>query len=163
MLHYYFKTKEKLYQKIISETLGMVMPIFASAMASTGTFLERAEHLVDTYINTILEHPEVPLLIMTEISQKRESFIAEIKKQATIFPAVQSFIGQMMIEMKAGTIREIPPVHLVLNILSMSVFPFMAKPMISTIFGVSDEQFETLMKERKPIIMAFIKGGLQVD
>jgi hypothetical protein len=59
-------------------------------------------------------------------------------------------------------IRSIPPMQLILNILGMSVFPFMAKPMISNIFGVSDSEFIVLMEERKTIIVDFIKHSLQV-
>ena len=162
MLHYYFRTKEKLYQEVINRTLGKVIPKFVNALSSDGSFFERAEYLVDTYIEVITENPEIPLFIISEISQNRELFIEEIKKQTTYFPAVESFIGQMMVEMKESKIKEIPPVHLMLNILGMTIFPFMAKPMIHTIFGVTDKQFGVLMKERKPIIMDFIKSTLEV-
>ena len=162
MLHYYFRSKEKLYQEVISRTLGKVIPKFVEALSGNGSFLERAEHLVDSYIKVITENPEIPLFIISELSQKRELFIDEIKKQTSYFPAIESFMMQMKSEMKEGKIREVPPVQLMLNILGMTIFPFIAKPMISTIFGVPDKQFAVLMKERKPIIMECINSALEV-
>lgn len=162
MLHYYYRSKEKLYQEVISQTLAEVVPKIASAMSSKGSFFQRIEHLVDTYVETIIEHPEMPLFVMSELSQKREGFIEVMKKQAIFFPAIQSFFEQMQKEVAAGKIRDIPPIHLLLNILGMTVFPFMAKPVISTIFNVPDEQFETLMKERKEIIIDFIINSLRI-
>jgi AcrR family transcriptional regulator len=162
MLHYYFRTKEKLYQEVIRRTLGKVVPKLVGALTGDGLFLERVEHLVDTYIKVITENPQIPLFIMSELSQNRELFINEVKRQTDYFPAIKSFTEQMMTEMKNGKIKEISPVHLMLNILGMTIFPFISKPMISTVFGVSDKQFGILMKERKPIIMEFIKSGLEV-
>jgi len=163
MLHYYFRSKEKLYQEVISYTLAEVLPRIASAMTAQGTFFERIEHLVSTYVETIIDHPEMPLFVMYELSQKREGFIIEMKKHAAFFPAIQSFFEQMNKEVEAGKIRDIPPIHLILNILGMTVFPFMAKPVISNIFDVPDEQFEILMKERKEIIIDFITNSLKLD
>ncbi len=162
MLHYYFRSKDKLYQEIISRTLGTIIPRIAGAMKSEGSFLERTEHLVDTYITTILEYPDIPVFIMTELAQKKESFIKEIRKYAGHFPAVQSFMGQMIIEAQAGKIKAFHPVHLLMNIIGMTVFPFMAKPVINTVLGVSDKQFIELMEERKSVIMEFVEGALLV-
>jgi len=162
MLHYYFRTKEKLYQEVIRRTLNKVIPRFVDALSGEGSFLERAEYLVDTYIEVISENPEIPLFIISELSQNSALFIGEIKRQPSYFPAIKSFMSQMETEMKEGKIREVPSVQLMLNILGMTIFPFIAKPMISTIFGVSDKQFAILMKERKPIIMECIKSALEV-
>jgi TetR/AcrR family transcriptional regulator len=163
LLHYYFRSKEKLYQEIVSRTLQKAIPRFISAMAMKGSFWEKTERLVDTYISTILENPDLPIFIMSELSQKKESFIEELKKQASDFKDVQSFIQLMLEEMAAGNIRNIPPAHLMLNIMGMTVFPFMAKPVFSTIFEISEEDFTELMEERKTVIMHFLKSALLVE
>ena len=85
MLHYYFRTKEKLYQEVISRTFSKVIPRFVDALSGKGSFLERAEYLVDTYIEVITENPEIPLFIMSELSQNSVLFINEIKKTNYIF------------------------------------------------------------------------------
>jgi len=163
MLHYYYRSKEKLYQEILGETLDQVVPIFAGALAHTGTFWEKLEKLVETYMEVLLAQPEIPSFMMSELSQKRERFVEELKKRGTFFPAVQSFLMVAMEEMEAGRIREIAPVHLFLNILGMTVFPFVAKPVFTTIMNVSESDFEVLMLQRKEVILNFLRAALKPD
>ncbi|GAB5552376.1 MAG: TetR/AcrR family transcriptional regulator [Saprospiraceae bacterium] len=161
LLHYYFRTKDQLYQEVLQQTINKVLPRLAKAMSTDGPFMERVEYLVHSYIDILIENPELPLFVMSELSQQKESFIQAIQKQAGYFPAIFSFIQQMNEEMESGQLRSIPPMQLILNILGMSVFPFMAKPMINNIFGVADGDFITLMEERKTIIVDFVKYSLQ--
>lgn len=163
MLHYYFRSKEKLYQEIIGLALDATIPKFAAAMEQEGQLMERVEHVVDIYISTLIEQPDIPIFIMHELSQKRERFVEELKRRARYFPAVQSFMVHMMAEMKAGKIREISPIHLFLNIMGMTVFPFIAKPVFCTVLEVSEQNFEQLMKERKAAIMDFVSAALKLD
>lgn len=163
MLHYYFRSKDKLYQKIIEQTLDMMLPRFAKSLGSEGTFSEKLERVVETYITTLMEHPEIPFFIMSEISQKRERFLEALKTRASFFPAVQSFLGTMMEDMAAGKIKQIPPIHLFLNIMGMTIFPFMAKPIFCTMMEVSEADFKKLMEERKTVILSFVNKALVVE
>jgi hypothetical protein len=99
---------------------------------------------------------------MSELSQKRERFIQEIKKQFGAVDAVKIFVLEMMREMEEGRIRTVPPFQLLLNLLSMCVFPFMANPIYCTIFEFSDSDFNALMEERKKFIVDFLRKALEV-
>ncbi|MBR9921366.1 MAG: TetR/AcrR family transcriptional regulator [Bacteroidetes bacterium] len=162
MLHYYYRSKQKLYQEVLDQALSEVVPRFAAAISTEGPFWTRVENFVDIYLETLLEHPEIPIFMMTELSQKREQFIEALKKRANLMPALQSFIAQMMAEMEAGNIREVPPMHLFLNIMGMTVFPFLAKPVFVNVFETGEPAFHELMKERKTVILDFLKRALAV-
>jgi TetR/AcrR family transcriptional regulator len=162
MLHYYFRSKEKLYHEIISQTLDTVIPNFAAALKTEGSFWEKAEKVVNTYIEMLIKNPDLPFFIMSELSQKRERFIEELKKRAQFFPAMQSFLRQIMVDIEEGKIRQVAPVHLLLNIMSMCVFPFIAKPVFCTVMELPEAEFEDLMKERVEAILDFLKHALKV-
>jgi AcrR family transcriptional regulator len=162
MLHYYFRSKEKLYHEIVIQTLDFLLPRLFKAFKQEGTLFERIEHIIDTYIETLIEQPDIPFFVMSELSQKRERFIEELKKRSQHYPPVKSFLAQVSQEMQAGKIKQINPIHLFLNLLSMTVFPFIVKPVFCTLFDFSDDTFEQLMLERKPIIMAFIKAAIEL-
>ncbi len=161
LLHYYFRSKDKLYKEVISQTLGKFIPEMAAALSSSGTFFERTEILVNTYIETITKNPELPLFIMSELTQNKAGFVAEMQKHASFFPAIFSFIQQMVTEMEAGKIRKIDPMQLMISILGMTIFPFMAKPVICKVFGKNEVQFDEMMFERKAFIVDFIKNALK--
>jgi AcrR family transcriptional regulator len=160
LVHYYFRSKEKLYHEITVRILDTIIPRFAQALTIDGTFWERVEAMVGSYVSLLQEQPDIPFFIMSEVSQKQERFIEELKKRSQYFPALQGFIILMHQEMEAGKIRTIPPIHLMLNIMGMTVFPFLAKPFLTTVFGVPEEDFSELMGERKEIIINFLKAAL---
>jgi AcrR family transcriptional regulator len=163
MVHYYFRSKEKLYSEIIGHTLDAILPKLSKAMSTPGTFWEKLDAIVSIYVKTLTDQPEIPFFVMSEISQKRERFVSELKKRSSFFPAVQSFLAQMHEEMEAGRMRIIPPFHLFLNIMGMTIFPYMSKPIFITVLDVGEAQFEELMKERKEVIINFIKHALIVE
>lgn len=160
LLHYYFRSKAKLYQEVIDTTLNTLFPPLAEAMGQSGTFAERLERIIDTYITTLMKHPDIPVFIISELSQRQESFIKKIKTRSEFFPAVQSFILQMSSEMEEGIIRKMEPLHLFLNIVGLIVFPFIAKPIFQTVLSVEEQEFEALMRERKNVVMTFIQSAL---
>jgi TetR/AcrR family transcriptional regulator len=163
LLHYYFRSKGKLYEEVIDASLHVLLPPLATAMGRTGTFDERLEGVIETYITTLLANPDIPVFIISELSQRQESLIVRMKAQSEFFPAAQSFILQMSIEMDEGKIRKMPPMHLLLNIVGLIVFPFIAKPIFQTIFDVDQSDFRNLMQERKAVVMEFIQNALIPD
>jgi AcrR family transcriptional regulator len=163
LVHYYFRTKEKLYLEIVKQVLDSMVPRVARAMSTEGDFWERVEAVVETYTSVLIKEPDTPFFIMSELSQQRERFVAELQKRAAFFPAIQQFLIKMQEAMATGEIKDIPPVHLMLNIISMTVFPFMAKPVFCTIFSFSESDFTNLMMERKAFIMSFLRGALAPD
>lgn len=163
LLHYYFRSKDKLYHEIIVKTLDKMVPRFAAAMAMEGTFWERLENLVHTYVGMLVAEPDIPFFIMSELAQEQDRFINELRQRAHYFPAAQGFVMSMHEEMVAGRIRTIPPLHLMLNIMSMTVFPFVAKPIFCTIFNFEEAAFNELMEERKSVIMNFLRAALKPD
>lgn len=163
LLHYYYRSKEKLYHEIIVRTLDKMIPRFAAAMEKEGDFWERLDNLVSSYLELLQAEPDLPIFVMSELSQEQERFISELRKRAHYFPAAHGFVMSMQEEMASGRIRSIPPLHLLLNIMSMTIFPFIAKPIFSTIFNFPQENFMALMAERKEVIMDFLRSALKPD
>ena len=161
MLHYYFRSKEMLFRVITIQTLEMMLPKFLSALQHEGTVIEKIENIVITYIETIRENPHIPLFIITELSQKRESFIVEVEKRAKNQPIVHAFFDQVTKEIEAGKIRDVPPMHLFLNVVSLSAFPFILQPVFTTVAGVSEAQYGAMMQERTVLVTDFIKNALR--
>ena len=162
MLHYYFRSKEKLYAEVVIQLLNTLIPRMSKAFDSEGSFYERLEIVIDAYIDLLAEQPDIPFFIMTEISQQQERFVNELKSRAAHFPAIKGFLAQMMKDMQDGLVKPMPPHHLFLNILGMTIFPFIVKPMFNTIFSYSDDSFKALMAERKTVILQFVKDALKV-
>jgi TetR/AcrR family transcriptional regulator len=161
LLHYYFRSKTKLYEEVIDATLNTLFPPLVKAMSHSGNFAERLRRIIDAYFSTLIDHPDIPIFILSEISQRQKSFIEKIKTRSELIPAIQSFIIQMSIEMEEGVIRKMAPIQLFLNIVGMIAFPFIAKPIFQTILDIKENDFEELMRERKEVVMEFIETALR--
>jgi hypothetical protein len=70
-------------------------------------------------------------------------------------------LEQIEKEIRNGTIKKINPVHLLLNLLSMTIFPFIARPMVTRNLKLSDLQFRKAMEERKKEIPKFIIDSIR--
>ncbi len=160
MLHYYFRSKDKLYRKVVGYTLGELVPKIAAVMGSQLPFWEKIELIVSTYIDLLTSRPNLPAFVMNELASKNEAFTNELKQHAAQFSSIQVFILQIHQEMEAGRIKNYNPMQLMLNVMGLTIFPFMAKPIFTTIFSVGDPHFESMMQERKVLIVEFLKSAL---
>lgn len=163
MLHYYFRNKEKLYREVVRYTLSSVIPVLSKAIEGKSEFWDRMDNLVGAHINILMDQPDIPIFILSELSQKQDVILEEIRTHNAYVGPLQSLLGQTMIEMQQGKLKQVNPMHLILNVMSMTVFPFVAKPIFSEVMGITDDNFKNLMKERKDIILRFIRATLEPD
>jgi hypothetical protein len=139
----------------------MIIPRLAEAIEYEGSVIEKLHKIVETYIDTIQQHPHMPTFMMMELAQSRADFVIEIKKTTQRFPNFQGLFLQIQREGQSGIIRQVNPFHLLLNTLALCVFPFIVKPIFTTVVGVPDQHFEKLMQERKEEVKSFIQHALR--
>jgi hypothetical protein len=73
------------------------------------------------------------------------------------------FVTSLQTEMQKGTIRQIEPVHVLMSLMSLCIFPFIGKPMFLTVSGMPPEHFETLMQSRKKVVADIILQMLKPE
>ncbi len=159
LLHYYFRSKEKLFETILTETMQSFLPRINAIFTSELPVEEKIAAFCSEYIDKMLDNPFIPLFVVNEINNQPDDFFKKIwggKK-----PDVGILVKQLEAAAKEKMIRPVSPVQLILNIMSMCVFPFVAKPMFQKVMGISDKQFRLLMEERKKEIPAFIMAALR--
>jgi len=160
MLHYYFRSKEQLFEKIMDTSIQLLAPQFLDAISGEGTVLEKIEKLVNRYIDNILLNPHIPLFVIHELSQGRTDFVDRFSSKLNMQEELQQFIVQIKSEQEAGIIRDFPPQHLILNVMSLIIFPFIARPIFSHFLKLPNEVYGQMMEERKHIVMDFIRQAL---
>lgn len=160
MLHYYYRSKDALFELVFSEAFDKMIGRMNEILEGQLSFQEMIRALVENYIQQIGENPYLPVFVMNELHQQPAEFLQRLK-QRRHFPNVARFLGAVQQASDAGKIRPVHPVQLMLSIISMCIFPFMARPMAQLVAGLSDEQFDRLMEERKREVVDFILAGLR--
>ena len=160
MLHYYFRSKEFLFERIMRESLEIMFPTLMMTIGGEGTVIEKAEALVDAYTHNIISNPHIPMFVMYELSRNRVDFMEKMKEKMEMIGQPKGFFNQILTEQEQGILKIIPPEQVLINIISLIVFPFLAKPMLKGIFHLSDEKYTDMMIGRKAITKVFLREAL---
>lgn len=161
MLHYYFRSKEKLFAVILKEAIGRLIPRVSEIFQGDEPLFVKIELFCDQYISTIQENPYIPLFIINELNRQPEKFIENI------WPgldqgALRKLTAQINDETNAGRIRPIEPFQLVVNMLALCIFPFIGKPILQHFSGMNDEEFNRMLEGRKRDAAEFIINSIRI-
>lgn len=160
LLHYYFRNKEKLFEVIFMEAAQKLFPKINEVFNADQPLFEKIERFCEEYITVIIENPYLPLFVLNEINQDPEYFLQKVWT-GNAKPNPGKFLEQMEKEIKKGTIKRISPLHLLMNMISMAIFPFVAKPMLQKNLGLDELQFQAAMEQRKKEIPKFIIDAIK--
>lgn len=153
LINYYFRSKEKLFDIVMMEQLQVFVHSVADMLDNHDTTLqEKISSLVAHYIDMLKENTGLPFFIMNEVNQNPQKLLTKIRmaRQDLYFiKQWEEFVASKK-ELKAN------PLHIFMNLMAMTVFPFVARPMISIKVGLTQEQFEALMDERKKLIPMWV-------
>lgn len=157
LLNYYFRSKEKLFEIVMLENLRQfVQGVFGIAHNEQTTWQQKVHGLVNYYIDMLLLQPDIPLFVMNEIRSNPEPLAKMIHANANLPGSV--LLKQLQDGIQKGEIIPVNPLHLIANIMGLTVFPFISAPMLKTVVGINDKQFAEMMKERKELVPQWIIG-----
>lgn len=163
MLHYYFRTKENLFDHVLDEKMRLLGESVLTAFGDPGLpFLERIREGMSRHFDFIAANPDLPRFIVNEVTSKPARYDAMRQK---IQPIIEMLVGSVQREMdelaERGEVERMDVRHLMLDILSLNIFPFVAYPIIRPLIEdvVADredfiarrkrENIETIMRRLK--------------
>lgn len=151
LLHYYYRSKEKLFNIIFDDMLTQFTDKIKSLLLSTDNIFELIDYFVDYYTDFLKKNPAMPIFLINEIYQNPERMKQRISEKG-LFPKPDLIFEKFRHQIEIGEIKEINPIYFVFNMLSMCVFPFIARPMIQTIFDIGDPIFDFIIEDRKTFV-----------
>jgi AcrR family transcriptional regulator len=159
MLHYCFKSKELLFKSIFMNAFGQLAPQINEIFNSQDTVFEKIKKFTHSYISFVILNPYLPQFIIQEMNNNPEFVMSFMNFENRPNPSI--LIAQIEKEIAEGIIQPIPPKQLLLDVFSMTVFPFAAQMMMKGILQISDFEFNTMMEERKTLIAAQIINAIK--
>ncbi|MFI5186612.1 MAG: TetR/AcrR family transcriptional regulator [Chitinophagales bacterium] len=159
MLHYYFRSKEKLFEKIFAELSQYFFPRLVMIFESHETLFKKIEMFVAEYIDQMSQTPYLPIFILNEVNRQPEAFLKRMMGNRR--PPVNKFFSSVELEIKKGTIKPVNPAQLLLNILSLCIFPFVARPMFQIVANIDKDLFNKILEQRKKEVPKFIIDAIR--
>jgi len=160
LLNYYYRSKEKLFDIIMMETMQSFMGTIIMVINDNDTSLQqKMELLAERYIDLFKVEPEIPLFVMIELRSNAKNLLEHIRPKEFLMQSV--FAKQFQQAIQDGKIPPQPFLHFMMNLMGMIIFPFVAAPMFKNIGELNDQQYLSVIEERKKMIPLWIKATMK--
>jgi AcrR family transcriptional regulator len=162
MINYYFRSKENLFATIFEEAFAVLFDRIFYLMDSDLPFFDLIRKWIYSYYDMLFEYPDLPIFVLNELAKKsyilNEKF--KLRDPNQLYVKLASRIHE---EEKKGTIEPVPVSDFLLNIISLSIFPFAAKPVITQFLNLSDTQYIDLIGKHKEYVADFVIRSIKVE
>ena len=165
MLHYYFRTKENLFQKVFQEKVQLIGNSFYQQLSDDLPFEEIIRKLIEFHFEFVRQNPKLMSFVINEVlvnKNNRRFFVDEMHpKVLKVLHRLEKLIND---EVSKGNIRQVKPHNLLINIASMNVMTFMMFPIVKDLVTEEKpEYFEHFFNERKESIVQFVLNALTIN
>jgi AcrR family transcriptional regulator len=162
MVSYYFRSKENLFDSIFEEAFSILMQKIFSILDSDLPFFDLIHKWVSSYYETLLEYPDLPIFVMTELAQNPDK-LSETFKLKSPYQLYAKLAIRINEEEKKGTIRIFSLPDFFLNVISLSVFPFIAKQVVVQFLNLSEKKYLELLDSHGAFVADFIIRAIRKD
>lgn len=160
MLNYYYRSKDKLFEAVFKEAVQDFFPQIFQMVNSDKPLFEKIEYFVDGYYSFLQKNMCIPGFIINELAQNPQRLKIFFVEQGIKPP--EKFIGQIKKAIEDKEIIDIEPMTLVLNMISLCVFPIISKPIVETVFNLNEEQYAMMIESRKKQVAQFIINAIKI-
>lgn len=160
MVNYYFHSKYNLFEIIFEEAFEGLQNRIFSTLTSDRPFFELIETIIDSYYEMLVRYPQIPIFILNEVNQNPERLSERIRVLGP-YDAFMRMSGRIKEEEEKGLIRETQPIDLLLNILSLCIFPFVFKDLGLNVANVTQEQYTAMIENHKNYVKQFVINALK--
>lgn len=162
MLFYYFSNKENLYRTVLGRVLAEIFSEigrFVTPQITPEAFLEKFPEI---YIRFIARHPDLPRILVFDLIHNPENICGVM---AALIAEKMSFQPLPFFELirrwhKQGLVSEADPLHFMMNIIALSIFSFIGKPMVEAISGIKVASDEDFYRKRIASVVHVLQRGM---
>jgi TetR/AcrR family transcriptional regulator len=160
LLHYYFRNKERLFEAVFKEAMEKFLPVLRELVESDVPPEQKIRSFVNGYMDVLLANPFLPAFIIHEMNQDAGR-IEKLFFEKGVAANARRFFRNIEAASAAGKMKVVDPRQLLINMVSLCVFPFAAKPIIIKIMGMSEPEFQKFIGQRKEIITKLILQSIK--
>lgn len=159
LLNYYFRSKEKLFDLIMMETMQGFFASMTGIFNDESTSLQqKVEIIADRYLTLLISEPDIPIFLLNELRNDPANLESKFNVKSMLVKSV--YFKQWKESMHAQKVQ-LHPLHFLVNLMGLVMFPFVARPMLNMIGDLKPNEFNHMMEERKKWIPKWIKAMLK--
>jgi AcrR family transcriptional regulator len=167
LLHYYFRSKERLSEAVFRRAATELLPRVVEVMSSESGLEEKVTRVVQLELDHLARTPYLPGYIISELTHQPErasqllSTMTGLKPEKVGVRIFSILRKQIDSRVRAGTMRPIAPEQFMVNLISLCIFPFAARPMLMALLGMDQRGFDRFTVRRRRDLAAFFLRALR--
>lgn len=143
LLNYYFRSKENLFRIIIEDKFKQLFGIITPILIDENVTLEeKIKTLVNHYTDLLLENEDLPIFVLNELK-------SNAKLMEHILQNVSSLTKNVIEAQLQEKDYTLSTPNFIVNVISLSLFPFVTKPLFISAGLLTEENFNDFVIERK--------------
>lgn len=166
LLHYYFRTKEKIFEIVFKEAFALLFKRLNKALSSQVDLFEKIRLIISSYVNTGAQYPQLASFITHELSVNTDfvfDILASYEGKESINNNYRLFFEEIRQLGESRGIKPVDPKVLLIDIMSLSLFPFVAKAFITGyLYENKKTGFNKMIKERTEHVYAMIVANISI-
>ena len=162
LLHYYYRTKEHLFNAVFEKIAGKMFEKFAPVFDRQLSLEEKISFFFREHILFLQKNPRLPIFLLNEMNRNPErirKFIRNLDIQKIWITLETQHKKEL--EQYNLTPENIP--QFMTTMVSISIFPFAAKTLISAILEKVGMNFNDYLEERKSYAADFVIRAIRKD
>lgn len=161
-LHYYFRTKDKMFQAVFGSIVSSVIPkVFEALTHREKSIAQRVEGIIDAYYTLFLENPRLPMFMLRELNRDSDLLIKTMQ-QLNVMDTARKALASVQEEMNNGKLKKVSLQIVFYNFYSLLTFPFLTNDISTKVFQNDDEDFLMMLSEWKQNIISQMENLLEV-
>ncbi|HEX2920835.1 MAG TPA: TetR/AcrR family transcriptional regulator [Bacteroidales bacterium] len=160
LLHYYFRTKDHLFDAVFSKVANKLIMKFNPIMDEKLTLEEKIRFFFTEHITFLQKNPRLPAFVLNEINHNPERILKFIIKM-DIHAYWKNILDQHKYELHKYNITEETLPQILTTIVSISIFPFAAKGVVETILNQMGVTFNEFLDKRKDFAAEFVINAIK--
>ncbi len=160
MLHYYYSTKEDLFQEVLQLSFGFFLQHAQSLFTGKGNLKTLIDQLIDLLYEVLTAKPGLASFMVNILNDTPELITGLPMIQEEKLPArLDELLDRAKREGQIST--ELSGEDLLINIYGLCVIPYLTAPLIKFKENRSDQEMQVFLQKRKGMIKAFVWNGIQ--
>ena len=161
MLHYYFRTKEQIFLKILDKNVNGMFRMLQTAMSPDLTVREILEEVVNLHYTFLSRHEKLPGLLF-EIAVNNPEMLLRYKAmfQETVDTEIRKHKERFEKEISSGKMNRIDWGQMLFLMMSMNASTFLLLPAIRNAVGMGPDTEKAFLDERRKEIIRTLNARL---
>lgn len=164
LLHYYFRSKQKLFRTIFKRELQSMLGSIFGLISPSDDFEQFLEKFISGYLENVSSRKNIMRFILWEIDKSPKevaSWFIEVFDDGG-FPG-NPIVLRIEKAIKDGEMKPVDPTNFVLSLLGMCVFPVVAEPMLKHLLPGFNIDAKDFLTNRTKAIVDLIYSDLRIE